>query len=160
MDCSLPGSSVLGIFQATILEWVAMPSSTGSSQPRDWTQVSHTAGKFFTNWATREAQEYWSTLSLGQGTFPTQESNPCLLHCRQILYHSWATREVSSEARFNIFSLDLMTSHWLLEKRQCFLIYHSTPITIQLQLTFPDSLAICLFKFNKYLSNAKCHVRR
>ena len=91
MDCSLPGSSVLGILQARILEWVAMPSSMGSSQPRDRTQVSHTAGKFFTNWATREAQEYWSTLSLGQGIFPTQESNPCLLHCRLILYHSWAT---------------------------------------------------------------------
>ena len=32
----------------------------GSSQPRDWTQVSHIAGGFFTSWATREAQEYWS----------------------------------------------------------------------------------------------------
>ena len=35
MDCSLPGSSVHGILQAIILEWVAMPSSRGSSQPRD-----------------------------------------------------------------------------------------------------------------------------
>ena len=35
LDCSLPGSSVLGVFQARILEWVAMPSSRGSSQPRD-----------------------------------------------------------------------------------------------------------------------------
>ena len=41
--------------QATKLEWVAMPSSRGSSQPRDQTQVSSTAGGFFTNWATREA---------------------------------------------------------------------------------------------------------
>ena len=39
-----------------ILEWVAMPSSRGSSQPRDWTQVSHIAGGFFTDWATREAK--------------------------------------------------------------------------------------------------------
>ena len=39
MDCSLPGSSVHGIFQARILEWVAMPSSRGSSRPRDWTHV-------------------------------------------------------------------------------------------------------------------------
>ena len=38
MDCSLPGSSVHRIFQARILEWVAMPSSRGSSQPRDWTK--------------------------------------------------------------------------------------------------------------------------
>ena len=60
MDCSSPDSSVLGILQARILEWVAMPSSRGSSQPRDWTQVSHTADGFFTFWTNREAQEYWS----------------------------------------------------------------------------------------------------
>ena len=47
MDCSLPGSSVLGILQARILEWGAIPFSI----------------------------------------FPTQGSNPCLLHCRQVLYH-------------------------------------------------------------------------
>ena len=43
----------MGILQARILEWVAMPSSRGSSQSRDWTQVSHIAGGFFTVWATR-----------------------------------------------------------------------------------------------------------
>ena len=43
-----------------ILEWVAIPFYRGSSQLRDQTQVSHTAGEFFTSWATREAQEYWS----------------------------------------------------------------------------------------------------
>ena len=43
-----------------ILEWVAYPFSRGSSQPRDWTQVSHTADGFFTFWTNREAQEYWS----------------------------------------------------------------------------------------------------
>ena len=42
-----------------ILEWVAMPSlPRGSSQPRDWTQVSHITGKFFTVWAIRKAQPY------------------------------------------------------------------------------------------------------
>ena len=46
MDCSLPGSSILGILQARILEWVAMSSPRGSSQPRDWTQVSLIAGRF------------------------------------------------------------------------------------------------------------------
>ena len=49
-----PGSSLHGILQARILEWVAMPSSRGSSQPRDPTQV-YTAGRFSTVWATREA---------------------------------------------------------------------------------------------------------
>ena len=52
--------TVHGILQARILEWVAFPFSRGSSQPRDWTQVSHIAGGFFTIWATREAQEYRS----------------------------------------------------------------------------------------------------
>ena len=58
---SRPGSSEsMEILQARILEWVAMPSSRGSSQPKDQTQVSHVVGGFFTIWATREAQEYWS----------------------------------------------------------------------------------------------------
>ena len=47
--------TVHGILQARILEWVAVPFSRGSSQPRDWTQVSHIVGRFFTSWATREA---------------------------------------------------------------------------------------------------------
>ena len=49
----------MGILQARILEWVAMPSSRGSSQPRDWTQVSCTAGEFFTIWVTREAPGFF-----------------------------------------------------------------------------------------------------
>ena len=47
--------TVNGILQARILEWIAFPFSRGSSQPRDQTQVSHIAGRFFTNWATKEA---------------------------------------------------------------------------------------------------------
>ena len=50
----LPGSSVHGILLARILEWIAIPFSRGSSQPGDWTQVSCTAGRFFTVWATRK----------------------------------------------------------------------------------------------------------
>ena len=41
-----------------ILEWVAISSSTGSSQPRDWTQVSPISGRFFTIWATREVLKH------------------------------------------------------------------------------------------------------
>ena len=48
MDCSLPGSSVHGIFQARVLEWVAISFSTGSSRLRDRTWVSHIAGRHFT----------------------------------------------------------------------------------------------------------------
>ena len=54
MDCSLPCSSVHGILQARILEWVAIPFSKGPSQPRDQTQVSFIAHRFFAVWATRE----------------------------------------------------------------------------------------------------------
>ena len=46
--CDPMGYTVHGILQARILEWVAMPFPRGSSQPRDQTQVSHTAGRFFT----------------------------------------------------------------------------------------------------------------
>ena len=56
MNCNQPGSSVHGILQARILEWVDIPFSRRSSWPRDWTQVSCIAGGFFTIWATREAQ--------------------------------------------------------------------------------------------------------
>ena len=56
MNCSLPGSSVHGIPQARILQWVAFPFSRGSSPPRDGTQVSLIVGGFFTSWATREAR--------------------------------------------------------------------------------------------------------
>ena len=50
VDCSPPGSSVHGILQARILEWVAISFSRGSSWPRDWTKVSHIAGRRFTIW--------------------------------------------------------------------------------------------------------------
>ena len=51
-DFSPSGSSVHGILQVRILEWVAIPLSSGSSWPRDWTQVSCIVGRFFTIWAT------------------------------------------------------------------------------------------------------------
>ena len=57
--CNTMDYAVNGILQARILEWVAIPFCRGSSQPRDQTQVSHIAGRFFTSRATREAQEYW-----------------------------------------------------------------------------------------------------
>ena len=54
MDCSLPGSSVHGIFQAVVLEWIAISFSRGSSQARDRTQVSHSVDRRLTVWTTRE----------------------------------------------------------------------------------------------------------
>ena len=54
MDCSLPGSSIHGIFQAGVLEW-KFSSPGESSRPRDRTQVSHITGRHFTIWATRKS---------------------------------------------------------------------------------------------------------
>ena len=66
MDCGLPGFSVHGILQARILEWIAIPFSMGSSQLRDQTQLSRTAGVFLTIWATRESRitSYKSVISI------------------------------------------------------------------------------------------------
>ena len=91
--CDPVDYTVHGILQARILECVAFSFSRGSSQPRDWTHVSHIVGRFFTSWATKELGH---SLLL-QGIFLTQGWNPGLLHCRQILYHlnhqgsPWAT---------------------------------------------------------------------
>ena len=108
MDYSLQGSSVHGIYQARILEWVAISFSRGSSQPRDWAWVSCTAGRLLTGWVRREVQKSESDSvvfgslnspgsSPGQNTrvgscFPSPADLPIprinwvLLHCRQILY--------------------------------------------------------------------------
>ena len=55
LDHSPPGSFVHRVFQARILEWVAIPFCSGSSRPRDWARVSCLTDVFFTIWATREA---------------------------------------------------------------------------------------------------------
>ena len=63
----------MGILQERILKWVALPSSRGSSQSRDWTQISRIASGFFTVWATREAHECWTGSSIPS---PGDLSNP------------------------------------------------------------------------------------
>ena len=66
---------------------VAFPFSRGSSQTRDWTQVSSIANRFFTSWATGKPKNTGvGSLSLLQRIFPTQEWNQDLLHHRRILY--------------------------------------------------------------------------
>ena len=57
IDYSLPGSSVHGIFQAIVLEWIVISFSRGSSQPRARTRVSRIVDRRFTIWATREVRE-------------------------------------------------------------------------------------------------------
>ena len=117
MDCNLPGSSVHGISQARILEWVAISFSRGSSQPRArFTSLSLAEG-FFTielpgkpqinisdflrphglqpsrllcPWDSSGKNTREGCHALLQGIFLTQESNPHFLPCRQIFY-LWAT---------------------------------------------------------------------
>ena len=62
-NCSPPGSSVHGIIQAKILEWIAIPFSKGSYQPRDRAWVSCIAGRFFTIWATGKIHMPYSLLN-------------------------------------------------------------------------------------------------
>ena len=63
MDCSPPGFSVHGILQARILEWIAIPFSRGTSQPRDQTLVSCIAGRFFTTPCSITANKVWQESS-------------------------------------------------------------------------------------------------
>ena len=71
-DCSLSGFSVYGIFQARVLEWIAISFSRGSPQPRNRTRVSHIAGRHFTTGIHCHA--------LFQRIFSTQGLNASLLH--------------------------------------------------------------------------------
>ena len=96
MDCSLPSSSVHEILQARILVWVAMPSSRGSSQPRDRTQGSRIASRFFIIWATREAQEYlpreWVAYPFSRGSsWPGNRTGVSWIAGR--FFTDWAIRE-------------------------------------------------------------------
>ena len=72
MDCSLPGSSLHGILQARVLEWVAISFSRGSSWPRDRTWVSRIPGRRFNLWATREALWLTSMLVISSIQFSPQ----------------------------------------------------------------------------------------
>ena len=71
-DCDPPGSSVHGISQTRVLEWVAIPFFRGSSLPRNWTRVSHIADRFFTSWATRNSLRCVAHIKNFQ--FPQQSS--------------------------------------------------------------------------------------
>ena len=86
--------TVHGILQARILELVALPFSRGSSQPRDRTQVSHIAARFFTSWATREAQESWSGLAYPFSSGSSQPRNQTRVSwVAGRFFTKWATRE-------------------------------------------------------------------
>ena len=105
MDCSPPGSCVHGILQARILEWVAIPSSKGSSRPRDWTSVACITGRFSTIWVTRESPGCFCSQLTDQKTFQKHE-HPLLpflnsksgswacLRCTPLLSYFWHSSPV------------------------------------------------------------------
>ena len=73
----------MGILQARILEWVAMPSFRGSSQPRDQTQVYRSVGGFFTVWSTREAR--FSLVTLKRFAYELVDGRGC--ESQRLFYH-------------------------------------------------------------------------
>ena len=76
MNRSPPGFSVHGILQATVLEWIVIPFSRGSSRPKDQNQVSCVASRFFTVWAVREAHAVSPQTSPAQTVFQTPYPMP------------------------------------------------------------------------------------
>ena len=114
MDCSPPGSSVHEIVQARILEGAAISFPSGSSQPRDWTQVSCTAGRFFIDWATREAQR-----------LRRRRKNTSISHGKSnqhnILFKIWARfparaglyEEKGKNFEYNRLYIKLIKSKWI-----------------------------------------------
>ena len=113
MDCSLPGSSVHGISQARILEWVAISFSRGSSWPRNWTQVSCIGRWILYHWATREALYMYKYL-LGELQRP---------HTFQTTYYTGAPLKEVAETPTSLCWLhgDLLhrTAVWKALQRNC-----------------------------------------
>ena len=101
MDCSPPGIS-----QVRILEWVAISFSRGSFQPRDWTQVSCIAGRFFTTWATREDQSSTRSHINPQHAWISRYQNPsCQKACPRAL-RKWMRAESSSFQKKKVMIID------------------------------------------------------
>ena len=118
MDYSLPGSSIHGTFQPRILGWVAISFSRGSSWPRDRTQVSRTAGRFFTIWATREALvKMWYVYIYRQWSIiqPQKEWNLVICNKTDELGGHYAKWNKSDRERLILYDLICM---WNLKQKQ------------------------------------------
>ena len=101
MDCSLPVSSVGGIFQARILKWVAIPFSMESSWLRDRIWVSRIASRFFTIWATREAHLFLTTTLKGRNYYPCLVSQMKKLELREVRRSACTPKLTLAELRFD-----------------------------------------------------------
>ena len=112
-DCNLPGSSIHGIFQASILEWLVIPFSKGSSRPRDWNWVSCIAGRFFTICATREASKGTNLNRINEGqlknlasSFKCPQKSPSLYKWINVLLASRTAVQHTSLRKWKTFYQD------------------------------------------------------
>ena len=125
MDCSPVGSSVHGILQARILEWVAIPFSRASSWPRDWTRVFCIAGRFLTVWATMYMYVYRRALcvyiySLKIGLLQTLKYSwiftPAKFQCyqclRQVGFHTFKNLPVCDKSFVVVLVFWLFLYSW------------------------------------------------
>ena len=146
MDCSLPGSSVHGIFQAIVLEWVAISFSSGSSQPRDRAQVSHVVDRRFTVWATREVQSQIKAMTKNaQTTAQLHSSHMLVKQCSKFSKPGFSNMWT---VNFQMFKLDLEkaeepeiklpTSAGSWKKQES-----SRKTSISALLTMPKPLTVC-----------------
>ena len=106
-DCSSQNSPVHAILQARILEWAAIPFSRGCSQPRDGTQVSCSADKFFTIWATREAHTYQVQYKL----LNIWKHISCEILSMHLYFYQWNKNFICASQIFfclHLFSLDYL----------------------------------------------------
>ena len=122
------------ILQARILEWVAFPFSGGSSQPRDWTQVSCIAVDSLPAEPQGKPKNTGvGSLSLLQGSFPTQESNWGLLPCRWILYQLSYEGSPTHVYSFLYIYIQIIFHYRLLQDiKHCSLCYTVTPCCLSI----------------------------
>ena len=118
-------NTVHGILQTRILEWVAIHFSRGASQPRDWTQVSRIAGRFFTIWATRGAPNFpkmahagkcylrWSLRVWGQRAVTTGIRGYSARRCEQR-----CTTDAENTLCIQVPCCRRLWFHWIYNKRQ------------------------------------------
>ena len=109
--------TVHGILQARKQEWVAVPFSRGTSQPRDWTQVSRIACRLSAEPQGKPKNTGVGSLSLLQQIFLTQKSNWVLLHCKWILYQLSQQGNPFKTWVYQIASFARNWFHWALPFR-------------------------------------------
>ena len=140
MDYSLQGSSVHGIVQARILEWVAILFSRGSSWSRDQTRVSHIAGRFFIVWAT-------TLIPAGKFSLPWRYylSSTCSL---QLTYYSPLSTPTTLIASLLCFHSILKLPMLALTMFCNFLFLHLFPLLDQIPLKQGTCIYLCIFCHN------------